>query len=183
MKTNTELIDGMREGSQRAYTTMYNLYSRMVCATIFGIVKNRDIADDLTSEVFMKIFNNIASFKKDVSLQLWVKTIAVNHSIDYIRRTANKRDMLYIDDEMASDFVITDLSNPETDMIKKEDSGVARIGLDAYGGNMGIAMRLRFDEGLKYRQIAERLGISIGTVKHYLYRAKERVKKEVENQD
>jgi len=178
---NAELIEQAKGGSQRAYSKLYNLYYGMVRSTIMGIVKNYDIADDLASEVFVKVFAKIMDFKKDISFQLWLKTIAVNHSIDFIRKKENTREMHYIDDEAASEFIYTDLSNPETDMINREDAAIVREELDLYGGNMGKVIRMRFDEGLKYRQIAERMNIEIGTVKHYIHRAKQRVKKEVIN--
>lgn len=88
-----DLIKQAKEGKQHAFTQLYNRYHRIIYNTIYNIVHNKDVTDDLVSVTFTKAFFKIASYVNHISFEMWLKTIAINSSIDYIRRT-KKRSMI-----------------------------------------------------------------------------------------
>ena len=93
------LVEQARDGSERAFSTLYNTYKKTVWYTAFKVVNNADAADDITSQVFTKVYLKLKSYTHHLSFEMWLKTITVNTAIDYIRR--NKKEQLnnYIDEE------------------------------------------------------------------------------------
>lgn len=170
-----EAIELAKAGSQKAFTMLYNTHYRAVYCNVYNIVKNKDVADDLTSETFLKAFKSIDKFTKDISFEMWLKTIANHHSIDFIRSGKKSQGDLYIDDELEQEFVHTDYSNPEKEMIKKEESEMLAKTISKMGSRQKEIIQMRFTEELTYQEIADRLGLSIGTIKHYLHRYKEKI--------
>lgn len=173
--TSKEAIELAKAGSQKAFTMLYNAHYRAVYCNVYNIVKNKDVADDLTSETFLKAFKSIDKFTKDISFEMWLKTIANHHSIDFIRSGKKSQGDLYIDDELEQEFVHTDYSNPEKEMIKKEESEMLAKTISKMGSRQKEIIQMRFTEELTYQEIADRLGLSIGTIKHYLHRYKEKI--------
>ena len=84
------LVEQARDGSERAFSTLYNTYKKTVWYTAFKVVNNADAADDITSQVFTKVYLKLKSYTHHLSFEMWLKTITVNTAIDYIRR--NKKE-------------------------------------------------------------------------------------------
>lgn len=165
-----EAIELAKSGSQKAFTYLYAKFNRSIYANIYNIVRNRDVADDLLSETFVKAFKNIDKFTKNISFEMWLKTIANNHSIDFVRSGIKNKGMIYFDDELLSDFAYTDGVTPESKLIEKEEYGNYEKGLKTLSNRSGQVLELRYKGNLTYQEIANKLGISIGTVKHYIHR-------------
>ena len=170
-----EAIELAKSNSEKAYSMLYKQYYKSIHNVVYNIVRNQDLADDLTSEVFLKAFKKIDKYSKDISFEMWLKTIANNHCIDFIRSSVKLKNNIYIDDDQMSDFDITDYSNPEKDYIKKEHSIILNESIASIGGKMGIAIRMFVYGQHTYKEIAEHLGINIGTVKHYIHKAKQKL--------
>lgn len=170
-----ESIELAKSNSEKAYSVLYKKYYKIIHNVVYNIVRNQDLADDLTSEVFLKAFKKIDKYSKDISFEMWLKTIANNHCIDFIRSSVKLKNNIYIDDDQMSGFDITDYSNPEKDYIKKEHSIVLNKSIVSIGGKMGVAIKMFVYGQHTYKEIAEHLGISIGTVKHYIHKAKQKL--------
>lgn len=80
------LVEQAREGSEKAFNTLYNNYYKTVWYTANNVVHNSDAADDITSMVFTKVYLKLQSYTNHISFEMWLKTITVNTAIDYIRR-------------------------------------------------------------------------------------------------
>jgi RNA polymerase sigma factor (sigma-70 family) len=173
--TPKDAIELAKTGSQKAFTLLYNTHYKAVYNSVFNIVKNRDVADDLTSETFLKAFKNIEKFTRDISFEMWLKTIANHHSIDFIRSGKRSQNNLYIDDEDSSEFIHTDNSNPEKDLIKKEEDINLEKALSRLSSRAREVLTYRFRDELTYQEIADKLGLSIGTIKHYIHRYKSKI--------
>ena len=78
-------IELAKNGNNRAIAYLYNKYYKVVYNTLLYIVKDKNIAADLTSEVFIKAFNSLDKFYINISFEMWLKTIANNKGIDFIR--------------------------------------------------------------------------------------------------
>ena len=114
------LVEQAKNGSERAFSELYNKYYNTVWFTVYNIVKNKDVTEDLISVVFTKAYTKMDSYTEHVSYEMWLKTIAVNSSIDYIRRMKNEKLNNYIDDEETT-IQLSDVTNsPEDDVIIKE---------------------------------------------------------------
>jgi RNA polymerase sigma-70 factor (ECF subfamily) len=177
-----EAIELAKTGSQKAFTYLYNTYRGTIYNNIYNIVKNTDVTDDLLSETFLKAFKNIDKFTKNISFEMWLKTIANNHSIDFVRSNNKRRNDIYIDDEQLTEFIHTDNSNPEKDMIRKEEYSKFENAFKGLSHRSKQVLEYRYKDGLSYQEIADKLNLRIGTIKHYINRYKDKLISNINNQ-
>lgn len=172
-----DLIKQAKEGKQYAFTQLYNRYNRIIYKTIFNIVHNKDVADDLVSVTFTKAFFKIASYVNHISFEMWLKTIAINSSIDYIRRTKKEK----YDYELDNDdnyFQVSDSADcsPEDDFIYHETSERLSNALQKLQYRYKYILELRTVQNLSYKQISEQMGLSESQIKARLNKAREKLK-------
>ena len=115
-----ELVEQAKNNKEKAFTMLYNEYYNTVWFTIYNIVKNKDVTEDLISVVFTKAFQKISLYTEHVSFEMWLKTIAINSSIDYIRRMKNENLNNYIDDEENTIQLTGSENSPEENFILQE---------------------------------------------------------------
>ena len=96
------LIQQAKLGKQDAFTELYDRHHKLIRYIIYDIVKNEDVADDLLSVTFTKAFSRLESYVNPISFEMWLKTIAINSSIDYIRRMKKEKANYWIDDDANS---------------------------------------------------------------------------------
>lgn len=155
---------------------IYRYLARLVSA---------DEAEDLTQEVFAKISRSLDSFKGESSLSTWIYRIATNVATDRLRSPAFRNEKLSEPLEEGSDENY--LHKPEgsqpmdQQLIREEMSRCIRGVLDTLPSDYRTIIALSEMEGLKNREIADILGITLQTVKIRLHRARARLKKELES--
>lgn len=174
------LIEQARNGSEKAFSKLYHTYEKIVWFTIFNVVKNNDIADDLTSVVFTKVYEKLSSYVEHISFEMWLKTIAINTSIDYIRRTKKEKLNNYIDDEENTIQLDSCENSPEDDMIMQENINNIMDCIPRLRKKYRDLINARL-EGKSYRQISDELAIPETTVKACLNKARARLKQLVIN--
>ena len=168
------------KGSEKAFSKLYHYYYKTIWLTIYNIVKNKDIADDLISITFTKVYQKIESFVDNISFEMWIKTIAINTSIDYIRKMKNEKLNNYIDDE-ESTIQLNELSeSPEDENIAKENVEIIMKALPKLRKRYRDLIQARID-GKSYKQISYELDIPESTLKSTLSKARVRLK-EIINQ-
>lgn len=177
------LIDLAKQDNQRAFTSLFNIYYPIVYRLTKNIVKDDEISKDLSIESITKAFKKIQKYEKDVSFELWLKRITNNHVIDYIRSGYLKNNNISIDDEQLKNLHYTDYSNPEKDYIKREVKTIFDNEMDLLRGKTKQILDLRFRDELTYQKIADKLNISIGTVKNIISTQKTKITKKLKNNE
>ena len=86
MVSEKELLLKAKEGSEAAFEEIIKMYQQKVCSTIFYMVKNENIVEDLAQEVFIKVYKNISKFNEESSLYTWIYRITMNTCIDEIKK-------------------------------------------------------------------------------------------------
>lgn len=172
-----DLIKQAKEGKQIAFTKLYEKYKQTIYITIYRIVNNRDVADDLTSITFVKAFSKISSYVNNISFEMWLKTIAINSSIDYIRRTRKEKSNYWIDDSDNS-FQLSDSvdHSPEENYIFEETNLKLQDALSRLRFKYRNILKLRTENNLSYKEISEQLGLTESQVKSTLNKAREKLK-------
>lgn len=168
-------IGKIKENNQKVITTMYNTYKETVFKSIYRILKNTEVAEDLTNDVFLKIIEQIDKYRENISFNSWIKTMSINLAIDYHRKTSNKNTFNSIDDE-DSTLAITDHSNPESDIINDENVVELVKNLKRLPPSYERVLELRFYKNLSYEEIADVINKPVGTVKATLHKAKNKLK-------
>lgn len=173
----TDLINQAKEGSQAAFTKLYNKYKSILYPTIFHIVNNKDATDDLLSITFIKAFSKLDSYVNNISFEMWLKTIAINSSIDYIRRTKKEKANYWIDDD-ENTFQLSNSADysPEENFIFDETMTRLSEAMTRLRFKYRNIIELRTVQNLSYKQISEQLGLSESQVKSLLNKAREKLK-------
>jgi len=155
------LIERFQNKDEKAFEELHNMYSNSVFGIILKIVKNKDVASELTQDVFLKIWNNATSYSsKKGRFFTWVLNIARNSAIDYTRSKFSKKSLKNISvDKFANNF----MSHSDSDSITNT------IGLDKIVANLEPKVRnilnLLYFEGFTQKEISEEYNIPLGTIK------------------
>ncbi len=140
-----------------------------------------DDAEDLCQDVFVKIHAGLKDFRGDASLSTWIYRIATNTAIDRLRArcVGKERAQLTTDDEVGRGSDDTETS-AESAVIRAEMNQCIAAFIGALPDCYRIVLALSDLEGLKNREIAETLGLSLDTVKIRLHRARQALKRQLE---
>lgn len=162
--TDEDAITRLSKGEIEAFTELYDKYVEKIYNFIFYRVSNRDLAEDLTSEVFLRAFDRIETFNPEKSkFSTWLFQIAKNRLIDYYR-AMKPLDELNESMEIASDYSVID----EVD--KVFDAMRVKAILDKLESNERDLIIMRLWDDLSYREITELTGRSEASLKMHFSR-------------
>jgi RNA polymerase sigma factor (sigma-70 family) len=176
------LVAGVRRGDDRAFESLYARYQRRIYAYVLGMCKDHARAEDITQEVFVSALRRMRETERPIAFKPWIYEIAKNACIDQFRRSRRAEEVsLQADDALApADYgrLVGPGPTPEAAVVVKQD-------LDnlcgAFGGLSDVhheILVMRELEGLSYREIGERLGMSRPAVESTLFRARRRLGEE-----
>ena len=176
----SQIVRRCMDGDSGAWTEMVRAHHRRVYGLCYRFTGNAADAEDLTQDVFLKIFSNLASFDTGRgSLQVWITTMTRNHLVDHFRRTRNLRATSSLDDgwESAEELKPVDRlvaqgisaheSAAQKELAKMVQNALARVSVD-----LREAVILRDLQDLDYKEIAQVLAIPEGTVKSRISRGR-----------
>ena len=164
---NRVLIKYIREGDKRGWNMLIDRYSRTVYNLAFNFCGNSDDANDLTQDIFIKIYKNIDKFDENLNISSWIMRISKNHCIDYWRK--NKKNNFRIDLE---DNLVKDEHSPEENLIKSGDLNKLREKMLQLKPDARSLLILRDIQDHSYQEIADSLEIPLRTVKSKINRAR-----------
>ncbi len=164
-------IKKLKEKSEDEFEKFFKSYLNRIYTVVYRVVRNPATAEDLTSEVMMKVYNNIHKFKEKSQLSSWVFRIAYNHAVSHVRR---HRSAESIEDYETK---IKDNSVGHLDYLQREElSDYIKEKLMELPKDYRVALTLYHFEELPYKEIAYTMGINIGTVKTYIHRGRNELK-------
>ncbi len=177
-----EMVRAVLDGDEGAYRVLVERYQGRIYAIIYGMVRNREDARDLAQETFVKAYRNLPRFRFGASFYTWLCRIAMNVSIDHLRRQKLRRTELYEEGTAArdADGVISlahHRHDPGRDLERKELRDRIFAALETLPPDQKQVILLREIEGLAYKEIAEVVGIPEGTVMSRLYYARKKLQK------
>ncbi len=178
--TDPELVERARSGSEQAYRVLLGRYQRPVFALIFRMVRNRERAEDLAQETFVRVFNNIDRYDPKYKFSSWIFKIANNLTIDALRkkgvRTVSLDGSAYAetDDETEGSRIDPESGSetPEEELEAREMGSEIEAAIGRLRPEYRSAVLLRHVEGRPYDEIAEILDLPLGTVKTYIHRGR-----------
>ena len=163
---------------QSAYAKLLSRYRDSIYFMVLKMVHDPDDADDLTIEEFGKAFNNLDKYSPDFEFSTWLYKIALNNSIDWIRK--RKLETLSIDEPVESESgdnysieIKSHSLDPEEKFIKEQRARLMRELIDKLNPKYRMLIEMRFFDELSYEEIAEKTNLPLGTVKAQLFRAKD----------
>jgi len=176
-KEDLELVKQSTAGDQQAYAKLMSRYKDSIYFLLLKMVHNEDDANDLTIEAFGKAFSNLQKYTPDFAFSTWLYKIALNNSIDFIRRKKIETFSLHdtIENEKGESFEIDIRSSnpdPEEKYVRQQRGKILRDVIEKINPKYRLLIELRFFEELSYEEIAQRTNLPLGTVKAQLFRAK-----------
>jgi RNA polymerase sigma-70 factor (ECF subfamily) len=168
-------IECILSGDTDMFEVLQNKYKLLIYSLMRKMVKDEDDIDDLVQETFIKAYRSLSNYNQDYAFSSWLYKIASNTSIDFLRK---KRILVSIShsnttEEEDEEYEIEDSSYlPDANIIDSERSAIIKNAINELHEKYRVIIQLRHDEDLDYVEIAERLGIPLGTVKVNLFRAR-----------
>ena len=167
-------LEQCREGDSLAIERLVQTYQRDVYRLALSILDNPDDADDATQEVFLSALRGLDSFRAEASLKTWLFSITVNVCRSRLQRV-KRRELLK--QMLQSLFRLRgDLPRPESEAIQNEADAALWRAVHSLDEKHRIPIVLRYYHELSVAEIAELLGIPVGTVHSRLNHARERLR-------
>ncbi len=157
-------------------------YQSKLFATILNVVKNRELAEDIIQEAYMKAFSKLDTLKDHNQFYAWIKRIALNLALNHFERAKRVVDVENEEDDTSYFERIPDGESPEEILVKDELKKYVRHFVDALPDKLRVVIILREIEDMSYEEIAEMMNIPIGTVRSRLFNARQMIKDRLVNQ-
>ncbi|WP_020534318.1 RNA polymerase sigma factor [Lewinella cohaerens] len=167
--TESELIDACLDNDRLAQKELYDRYSRAMYTAAYRITSDFELANDVLQEAFVKIFRHLAGFRRESTLGAWIKTIVVRTALSRMRREIR---METLEDYHHKDQVVDWGHYLDADYLEKAIQALP-------AGYRSVFVMIEV-EGYAHKEVAEMLGISVGTSKSQLFYAKKKLRKSLE---
>jgi RNA polymerase sigma-70 factor (ECF subfamily) len=169
-----------KQGREGAFRELIRRYERPVFSLIFRMVRDRETAEDLAQETFIKVLNHIDRYRPEFKLSSWLFKIANNVTIDYLRK--RQLDTVSMDGSPHAGTA-SEVEATSFDVEARQESALDEIEARELGSAIERAIArlrpeyrscimLRHVEGRSYEEIAAILDLPLGTVKTYIHRAR-----------
>jgi len=179
--TDRDLVEAVRTGDDPAFEELYRRYQPRIAAFVRRKVGDSARAEDIAQDVFFSALRRLRATDAEIDFKPWVFQIASNAAIDNWRRTSRAEEISVDADEgmRQSDRVrLTGAPAPESVLVDKERFEHLRGAFDELSDMHTRILVMRELEGLSYREIAERLDVTRGSVESTLFRARRRLESE-----
>ncbi len=168
-----KMVERCLQGDDAAWEMVVNSYAKRIYNLSYRYTSRRDEAEDLTQEIFIRVYQNLKSFRSDSgSFQSWIMKVGRNLIIDHYRRTRRYQQAAGTEEMEAMNLSDDKVPNPQRSVEQSEASSFLSEGLQALSPELKEAIILRDLEGMAYQEIAGLLGIPEGTVKSRINRAR-----------
>lgn len=172
MEVTKRLIEGCKAGKQNAFSELYRLCSSPMLGVCFRYCRNREEAEDVLQEGFIKVFKYISGYRGEGSFEGWIRRIMVNTALNHYRSNIKISNTIEYDDskhDVAEDETITIDDKLKPEMIFRQLQNLP----DGYR----MVFNMYVLEGLTHKEIADELGIAENTSKSQLSKARKMLRK------
>jgi len=182
-----ELIERCKRGDIGAFDQLFRRYTRQVYNYAFRMIPNYDDANDIAQEAFVRAFNSIRSFRGDSNFSTWLFRIVYNVSLDEIKRRKGRYllsldEQLELEEDSLTRQVESESPSPDELVEKQERDRILQEAIETLPEYQKAMIVLYHMQGFSYEEIAEIVGLPIGTVKSRLNRARESLKEKLKAQ-
>ena len=178
--SDSALAQEAAEGRESAFRELLERYERPVFALVYRMVRERDLAEDLAQDAFIRAFRGIGTYKPEYKFSSWIFKIAHNVTIDHLRRrhldTISLEGSRYArtdeERERSRPVVASKGESPAEHVENQELRGEIEEAIGKLRPHYRTVILLRHVEGRSYQDIAEITELPLGTVKTYIHRAR-----------
>jgi RNA polymerase sigma-70 factor, ECF subfamily len=172
------LVARCREGNDDAWRELVDRFGPKVYAIAYHFTMKREDAEELSQEIFVKVFENLHRYDGGFPLVAWVLSVSRNLCIDRYRRRKREKSFRFVSDEAVSALLKSD-DDPASMALKKERTRLLFAALAEIPEDLAEILVLRDLNGLAYEEIGKALELPDGTVKSRLFRARAEVARKI----
>ena len=168
------LIKKAQDGNEGAFNFLMTKYYPRVYASLYSFTKSKEDSEDLAQQTFIKVWQQIATFRGDSAFFTWIYRIAINLAKNHFVSSSYKKDKINVSTS-DTDFDIPSYTNPEQDLMHYESLDKIKRYVDKLPEPLKTAFTLRESEGKSYEEISIITETPIGTVRSRIFRARENI--------
>ena len=168
-----ELVLACIDGDKASFNCLVHRYKNLVYSVILRMVSDKEEANDLAQEVFIKLYRNLEKYQPEFKFSTWTIKVATNHVIDYRRR--KKQDSVNMD-EVGESLVADHGESPETLYLAKEQSRLLNDLVANLPDMYRVPIVLYHQQGLSYQEISEITDEPLSKVKNRIFRGRKMLK-------
>ncbi|WP_167604787.1 RNA polymerase sigma factor [Maribellus sediminis] len=183
--SDIEIIEQLKQGNEQAFRKLVESYRKLVVNTCYGLLHNREDAEDVAQDVFIEVYRSVDSFRADAKLSTWLYRIAVNRSLNHIRDNKKHRWFSLFESDVKTENkkllqVESSLTDqPEFELENKQRAIILHQAIGSLPEKQKVAFSLSKYEDLSYQEIAEVMELSVSSVESLLFRAKKNLQKKL----
>ena len=185
--TDQEIVVLARQGREAAYRELIGRYQRPVFSLIYRLVRDREKSEDLAQETFIKVLNALDRYDPSYKFSSWIFKIAHNTSLDHLRKKEPRTLSLegsphaesQSEQEASTIQALSTEETPEDYAASRELGATLEQAIAKLRPEYRTAIVMCHVEGRPYEEIAEVMGVPLGTIKTYIHRARNELKKEL----
>jgi RNA polymerase sigma factor (sigma-70 family) len=177
MMEDRALVKKVIAGDLQAFRLLISMNERLVAHMIGRLVKNEEEKEELCQDVFLKVHEKLGEFSFQSKLSTWIATIAYRHAINHMRK--NKMAYSDIPDEESFSNRFVEFENPESVLAENDMDVFVKRMIEELPPQYKVVLTLYHIEGMTYPEIGEVTEMPEGTVKNYLFRARNLLKEKV----
>lgn len=167
-----QLIEQCLAGNQSAWEQIVRSHWRKVFNVAYKFVGKHDEAEDLTQDIFLKIFRSLSTFDRRANFQTWLISVSRNLCIDHYRSVRKERETVDRDLDAGDVTAVSKEVGPYASLELNDRRALLRRALDELPPTLRTAVLLRDIRELSYQEIAAQLGLPEGTVKSRINRGR-----------
>jgi RNA polymerase sigma-70 factor (ECF subfamily) len=173
------LVSRVLRGDMVAFQLLIKEHERLVSHMVSRLIKQREDHEEICQDVFLKVYDKLGAFTFQSKLSTWIATIAYRHAINFMR----KKRML-IEEVSEESFVerFVDHATPEEILMDKDLDAYIKTLIEKLPPQYKMVLTLFHLDGMNYEEIGEITGMPAGTVKNYLFRARNILKDKIKAQ-
>lgn len=179
--TERELIDRTLAGDGDAFALLVERFQRKIFRVAFAIVRNDGDADTITQDTFVQAYTHLARFEHRAGFETWLTRIAINKSRDHLRR--RRFISIFTQNEEGTEELLIEPVDERPDAERQFHSHQIRNAVTraerTLSAQQKVIFRLRHYEDLTAEEISEHLGLKSATVRVHLFRAIQKIRKEL----
>jgi RNA polymerase sigma-70 factor (ECF subfamily) len=171
-ETDNELVAKSLQGNEKAFRELIERYHSTAFAAVRGVLGDRDEVEDVLQMAYIKVYRGLAGFRGEAKFSTWVFQIARNEAINVVKK--RRLETTPIEDVPVA---APDRLSPEAAAHQSDASEQLETAMQRLDENQKMALELRYMGERSYDEIAELMGVPLGTVKTYIHRGKAELKK------
>lgn len=178
-----ELVQAFKHGNEEVFEEIVRRYQKKVYNTTYRMMGNPEDANDLAQEVFIRVYRNLERFQGKSSFSTWLFTIATNICRDELRKRQRRvpvqslSEPIHLEDGDLEREIADESMTPETLSLNREFHDEVQAVIDQLPAEQKEVIVLREIQGFSYEEIADIAGVSLGTVKSRISRARMNMRK------